>query len=103
MTKSANIPHKVRPTLIKPIPSEQTNIIEDDDGNSPTSFQKNVHVSPSGPHIILPDIPVPPPRVRPLQPLRVETGGKSSNLRSSDKKNLSPTFDWQQNSSKLEK
>ena len=30
VTKSAIIPHKVRPTLTKTIPSEQPNIIEDD-------------------------------------------------------------------------
>ena len=53
-TESAIIPHKVRPNLTKPIPSEQPNIIEDDDGKSSTSFQDNVHMSPSGPHIILP-------------------------------------------------
>ena len=65
VTKSTIIPHKVRPTLTKPIPSDQPNIIEDDYGNSTTSFQRNVHMSHSGPHIILTDIPVPPPRVRP--------------------------------------
>ena len=92
VTKSAPIPHKVRPTRAKNIPSERTNIIEYDDGNSPTDFKRNVHMSPSGPHIILPGIPVPPPRVSPAQPPRVDTGGPSSNLRSSCKKNLVPNF-----------
>ena len=80
VTKSAPIPHKVSPTQGKPIPLEQPNIIEDDDGNSPTCFQRNVHISPSGPHIILPDISIPPPRVRPAQPTRMDTGGTRSKL-----------------------
>ena len=46
VTKSAIIPHKVRPDMNKPIPPEQPNIIEDDDGKNPTSFQQNVHMSP---------------------------------------------------------
>ena len=46
VTKSAIIPHKVRPNFTKPIPSEHPNIIEDDVENSPTSFQWNVHMSP---------------------------------------------------------
>ena len=46
VTKSAIIPHEVRPTLTKPIPLEQPDIIEDDDSNSPTSFQRNFHMSP---------------------------------------------------------
>ena len=46
VTKSASKPHKVRLTLTKPIPSEHHNIIEHDLGNSPTSFQRNFHMSP---------------------------------------------------------
>ena len=92
VTKSDIIPHRVRPTLTKPITLEQPNIIEDDDGNSPTSFQRNVHMSPSGPHIILLDVPVPPHRVHPTQIPRVDMGGPSSNLRSSGKKNPFPNF-----------
>ena len=63
VTKLAIIPHEVRPTMTKPILSENPNIIEDDDGKSPTSFQQSVHMSPSGPHIVLPEVPVSPPRV----------------------------------------
>ena len=92
VTKSAIITHKVRPTMTKHIPSEQPNIIEDDDGKSPTIFQQNVHMSPSGPHIILPDVPVPPPRVQPAQPPRLDTEGPSSNLRSRGKKNHIPNL-----------
>ena len=92
VTKSSIKLHKVRPTLTKPIPSEHPNILKYDDGNSPTSFHRNVHMSSSGPHIILPDVPVPPPRVRPEQPTRVGTGGKRTNLRSSGKKNPVPNF-----------
>ena len=57
VTKSAIIPHKVRPNTTKPITSEQPNITEDDDGKCSTSFQNKVHMSPSGPHIILPEVP----------------------------------------------
>ena len=92
VTKSALIPHKVRQTRSKPIPLEHPNIIEDDDGDSPTYFQRNVHISRSGPHIILPDVPVPPPRVCPAQPPRVDTRGTRSNLRSGCKKNHIPKF-----------
>ena len=35
----ASIPHKVRPNMTKPFPSEQPNIIEDDEGKASTSFQ----------------------------------------------------------------
>ena len=80
----------MRPKLTKTIPSEQPNIIEDDDGNSPTGFQRNVHMYLSGTKIIIPDFAVPPSRVRPAQPPRVDTGGPSSNLRSSRKKNPVP-------------
>ena len=92
VTKSDPIPHKVRPTRAKPIPSEMPNIIEDDDGNSPTDFQQNLHISPSGPYIIIPDVPVPPPMVSLVQPPRVDTGSPSSSLRSSCKKNPVPNF-----------
>ena len=86
------VPHKVCPDTTKPIPSVQPNIIEYDDGKSSTSFQHNVHMSPSSPHIITPELPVPPPRVQPEQPPGVEMKGPSSNLRSRGKKNLIPNF-----------
>ena len=92
VTKYAPLLHQFRPTQAKPIPSERPNIIEDGDGNSPTDFQRNIHIYPSGPNIILPDDPVPPPRVHSPQPPRVETGGPRSNLRSSCKKNRVPKF-----------
>ena len=92
VTKLSIIPHKVCPTQTKPIPSEQPNIVEADDGNSPTSFQRNVHMSPSGPHILLLDVPVPQPMVQHLQPPRVDTERPSSNLRSRGKKNLILNF-----------
>ena len=47
---------------------------------------------PSGPHIILPGIPVPSPRVSPVQPSRMDTRGPSSNLISSCSKNPFPKF-----------
>ena len=47
-------------------------------------------MSPSGLHIILPDFPVPTPRVRPTQPPKVDKVGPSSNCRSSCKNNLVP-------------
>ena len=49
-------------------------------------------MSPSGPHIILPDVPVPPPRVQPYQPPKVYMEGSSSNLISRGKKNHIPNF-----------
>ena len=103
VTTSVTIPHKERPTQAKLIPSERPNTIEDDDGKIPTYFQRIVHISLSGTHIILPDVHVPPPRVLPVQPPRVETGGPSSNLRYSCKKILSQTLHWQHNYCKLEK
>ena len=78
--------------MTKPIPSEQPDIIEDDDGKISTSFHHNLHISPSSPHIILPEVPVPPPRVQPVQPPRVDTEGPSSNLISRGKKNTIPNF-----------
>ena len=92
LTKSSIITHKVRPTMTKPIPPEQPNIIEDVDGKSPTNFEQNVHMSPSAPHIILPVVPTLPPRVQPAQPPRGDTEGPSSNLRSIGKKNPIPNF-----------
>ena len=90
--KLATIPHKVRPTLSKTIPLERPNIKEEDDGPSPTDFQHNVHMHPSGPHGILPDVPEPPPRVRPEQPQRVDTEGPSSNVILICKKNSVTNF-----------
>ena len=63
LKKSAILPHKVRPNMTKLLPSEQPNIIKDDDGKCYTSFQHNIHMSPSGQHIILQEVPAPLPRV----------------------------------------
>ena len=82
----------MRPTQAKPITTERPNIIEDDDGNSTTDFQRNVHIYPSGPYIILLDFPVPPTRVSPTQPPKVDMGGPSYKLRSSYNKNTVPNF-----------
>ena len=92
VTKPAIIPHKVRPNMTKPIPSEQPNITEEDDEKISTSFQQNVHMSPSDSHIILPEVPIPLPRVQPAQPPRVDTEGPSYNLISRGKKNPIPKF-----------
>ena len=78
--------------MTKPIPSENPNIIEDDDGKCSTSFQNKVHMTPSGPHIVIPEVPVPPPWVHPARPPRVNTEGPSSNLRSRGNKNTIPHF-----------
>ena len=94
VTKSAPVPHKVRPTQAKHIPSEQPNIIEDYYVNIPTIFQHNFHMYPSGPHIILPDVTVPPSRVRPAQLTKMEMGWPSSNLISSCTKNPVPNFQF---------
>ena len=92
VTKSASIPHKMCPNMTKPITSEHSNIIEDEDGKCSSSFQQKVHISPSGTHITLPEVPVPPPRVQPAQPPRVDTEGPSSKLISRGKKKPSPHF-----------
>ena len=78
--------------MTRPIPSEQPNITEDEDGKCSSSSKKKVHMSPSVPQIILQEVPVPPPRVQPAQPTRVDTEGPSSNLISRGKKNPSPQF-----------
>ena len=90
--KSAIVPQEVHPDWTKPLPSVQPNVIEYDDGKEPTNYQHKVHMSPSGPRIIPPEVPVPPPRVQTAQPPRVDKGGPSSNLRSRDKKNLMPLY-----------
>ena len=78
--------------MTKPLPSIQPNVTEDYDGKCSTSFQHKVHMSPSGPNIILLEVPVPPPRVQTVKPPRVDTEGTSSNLRSRGKKNPIPHF-----------
>ena len=78
--------------MTKLLTSVQPNIIEYDDGNCSTSFQHKVHMSPSVPQIILPEVPVPPPRVQTAQSPMVDTEGPSSNLRSRGKKNTIPKF-----------
>ena len=77
VTKYAPIPHQVRPTEAKNFPLDRPNTIEEDYGNSYTDVQRTVHISHSGPYIILLDVPVSPPRVRCAQPPRMETGGQS--------------------------
>ena len=93
VTKSSSIPQKVCPNMTKPIPSEQPNLIEDENGKGYSIFHHRVHMSPSGPHIILPKVPVPPPRVKHAQPSRVDTEVPSSNLISRSNKNPSPHFE----------
>ena len=72
--------------MTKTLPSEQSNIIKDDEGTCSTSFQHKVLMSPSGPNIILPEVPVQPTRVQTAQPPRVDTEGPSYNLISRGKK-----------------
>ena len=90
--KFAIVPLKVRPDMTKPLLSVQPNTIEDDEGKFSTSFQHKVHMSPSGPNIVLPEFTVPPPRVQTAQPPRVDTEGPNSSLRSRGKKNPIPHF-----------
>ena len=49
-------------------------------------------MSPSGPIIIPPEVPIPPPRVNTAQPPRVDKGGPSSNLISICKKTPWPRY-----------
>ena len=83
----AIVPQKVRPNIIKPLPSVHPNIIEDDDGKCYKIFQHKVHMSSSGPHIILPEFLVRPQMVQTAQPPRVDTEEPSFNLLSRGKKN----------------
>ena len=85
--KSVNVPQKLHPDRTNPLLSVQPNVIEDDEGKESTNFQHKVHMYPSGPSIIPPETPVPPPRVQTAQPPRVDKGGPSSNLRSRGMKN----------------
>ena len=78
--------------MIKHFPSVQPNIIEDDEGEFSKRFHYKVHISLSVQNIILPAVPVPPPRVQTVQPPRVDTEGPSSNLISKGKKNSIPHF-----------
>ena len=90
--KSVIVPQKVHPDSTKPLPSVQPIFIEDDEGKDSTRFQHKVHIYPSGPRIIPPEVPVPPPRVKTAQPPRVDTEGPSSNLKSRGKKKPIPLF-----------
>ena len=47
---------------------------------------------PSGPIVIPPEVPIPPPRVQTTQPPRVDKVGPNSNLRSRGKKNPTPLY-----------
>ena len=88
----AIIPQKLQPGWNKYIPSVQPNALEDEEGKEPTNYQHKVHISPSGPYIIPPEVPIAPPKVNTAQPPRVDTGGPSSNLRSRGNKNPRPRY-----------
>ena len=77
---AAVIPQTLQPGRTKYIISPQPNVIEGEEWKEPTKFQHKVHRSPSGPHIISPDVPIPSPTVNTDQPPRVDKGGPSSNL-----------------------
>ena len=82
----------MHPDRIKPLPSVQTNVIEDDEGKESTNFQHKVHMYSSGPRIIPPEVLVPLPRVQNVQSLRVDKRGPSSNLISRGKKTFMPLY-----------
>ena len=86
------IPQTLQPGRTKYIPSPQPNVIEDEEGKEPTKFQHKVHGSPSGTHIIPPEVPISPQRVNTAQPTRVDKGGPSSNLRSRGNKIPRPRY-----------
>ena len=92
ITKCAPLPHQVHPARTKHIPAERPNIIEYDDGKGNTYLHRDVYKSHSGPQIILSDVLASPQTVCPAQPPRVDTGGPSSNLRSSCNKNTVPNY-----------
>ena len=72
---ASSIPKTLQPGQTKYIPPPQPNVIEDEEGLRPTIFQHNVQRSPSGPHVIPPEVPIPSPRVNTAQPPRVYMGG----------------------------
>ena len=86
------IPQKLQPGWTKYIPPVQPNVIEDEEGKEPTNYQHKVHIFPSGPHIITPEVPIPPPRINTAQPTRVYKVGPSSNLISRGNKNPRPRY-----------
>ena len=90
--KSAIVPQKVHPDRTKPLTLVQPNVIEYDKGKEPKNFQNKVHMYPSGPSIIPPEVPVTPPRVHTAQPPWVDKGGPSYNLKSRGKKNYMPIY-----------
>ena len=55
----SGIPHTLQPGWTKYIPSQQPNVIENGEGKEPTNFQHKVHISPAGPHIVPPEVPIP--------------------------------------------
>ena len=89
---SAGIHKTLQPGRTNYIPPPQLNVIEDEKGLRPTNFQNKVQRSPSGPHIIPPEVPIPSPRVNTAQPPRVNMGGPSSNLRSRGNKKPRPQY-----------
>ena len=82
----------MQPGRTKYIPPPQPNVIGDEEGKEPTNFHHKVHRSPSWPHIIPPEVPIPYPNLNTAQPPRVETGGPSYNLRSRGNKNPRPRY-----------
>ena len=89
---AAIIPQKLQPGWTKSIPSVHPNVIEDEYGKKPSNYQHKVHIFSSGPNIIHPELPIPPPRVNTAQPPRVDKGGPSSNFISRGNKNPHPRY-----------
>ena len=87
---AASVPQTPQPGRTEYIPTTQPNVIEDEEGLRPANFQHKVHRSPSGPHTIPPEVPIPSPRVNTEQPPREDMGGPSSSLRSRGNKNIRP-------------
>ena len=79
---AASIPQTLQPRRTEYIPAPHPNVIEDEEGEIPANFQHKGNRSPSEPHIIPPEFPIPSPRVNTAQPPRLDKGGTSSNLRS---------------------
>ena len=92
MEKPAIVPQKAHPDWTKPLPSVHPNVIEDDEGKESKKIQHKVQMSPSGPIINPPEVPLPPPRLQTAKPPRVDKGGPISNLRSRGKKNIMPLY-----------
>ena len=78
--------------LLNLIPNYSSMSLKMRRGTNLQKYQHKVHMSPSGPSILPPEVPIPSPMVNTTQPPRVDKGGPSSDLISRGKKNPWPRY-----------